>query len=281
MDERLSLKEIETLTGLLNQSGISTLEDLKRCIVTNADHGIGWVASQANASQSSLVALLVADMRDDPTRSDNRELLHYWRALKTFPARRGLPTLKRNWLDLIVFAVLPIMLIGLGFRAYSINKTVVPYVRVKAPSGLPIFHKINDEVEIAAKPGAEGALTSLDKARNRYTLVPIAAGAALKEDALLSAELSNKMKDRKILTLSLGAGGQDSGLPIPREATLVLSPKEFNALEKESVSFGVIVLRIDKKGDSSIATVALPGDQFDRAARLLASHDVFLAQPLQ
>lgn len=281
IDEALPRSEIEDLSALLNQSGIKTLADLKRCIANDADHGIEWVADRAKASKSLLVTLLIADMSVDASRRDNRDLLYYWRPAKRLRARRGMPKLRTNWLDLIAFAIVPIILLGMGLRAYSINKTVVPYVRVKAPSGLPSFQKVNDEIEIATKPAGDRALRSLDQARNRYTLSPVAAGAALNEDVLLSAELSKKMDNRKILSLQLGAGGQVAGLPIPREAILVLSPKQRDAQETELVSFGVIILRIDKNGDSSIATVALPGDQFDRAARLLASHDVFLAQPLQ
>jgi len=280
MDDPEPDNTIEALSTRLHESGIKTLADLKRCIATNADHGIGWVASHAKASKSLLVALLIADLSDDATRSDHRDLLYYWGTLKTFRARQR-PKLRKLWPDLVAFTVLPMMLIGLGLRAYSINKAIVPYVRVKAPAGMPVYHRVSDEIEMASRPGAQGALASLEKALNRYTLEPVAAGAPLKEDALLSAELSNKMRDRKILSLPLGAGDQVSGLPIPREAILVLSPKELDAQEKESVSFGVIVLRIDKTGDSSIATVALPGDQFDRAARLLGSHNVFLAQPVQ
>lgn len=281
LDDPLPLSEIEALSALLNQSGIKTLADLKRCVATDADQGIDWIASHAKSSKSLLMALLIADMSEDPSRSDHRNLLYYWRELRRFRTRRKLPDLKTNWLDLIAFVVLPITLIGIGWRAYSINTSVVPYVRVKAPSGLPIYHKVNDMVEIATKPAAKGSLTSLDQARNRYTLLPVAPGATLTEATLLSAELSNKMDGRKILSLPIGAGREVSSLPIPREAILVLSAKQLDARETESVSFDVIILRIDKQGDSSIATVALPSDQFDRAARLLASHDAFLAQPLQ
>jgi hypothetical protein len=272
--------EIETLSALLKQNEIKTLADLKRCIAVNADHGVVRVADHAQASKTLLVALLIADMGNDPSRNDDKDLLYYWRGLKT-RARRRWPQLRRNWPDLLALVMLPLVLISLGYRAYSINKTLMPYVRVKSGSGLPIFHKVDDEIEIDRKPGSASGLTALEQARNRYTLVPVGAGSPLKEGALLSADLSNKMKDRIIFSVPLGGAGQSYGLPIPGEAILVLSPKTFDATEKGSVSFEVIVLRIDKKGDSNIATVALRSDQFDPAARLLASRDAYLAQSLR
>jgi hypothetical protein len=37
-------------------------------------------------------------------------------------------------------------------------------------------------------------------------------------------------------------------------------------------------LRIDQSGGNTAALVAIPKDDFDKASRLLGSHDVFLAQ---
>ncbi len=315
MADLATLNEIDALSVLLSRCGIKTLADLKRCIGSDADDGIGWVAINSGASESLLFAVLIAEIGEDPGKKDTRNLLRYWRALKTFPAvlsqvasdarlpgkqkgarrarvwrvfrqllvrcRRRLPRLRRNWPDVIVFAVLPMILIGLGLRAHSISKRIVPYVSVKAAASLPIFHRVNDEIEIATTPGPKDALTSLDEARNRYTLMPVAAGAPLTNDLLLSLDLSNKMQNRQILFLPLKPGSYDSNLPIPCEAILILSPRQPDPQVAEPDSFEVIVLRLQEKGDSRVASVAVPTNKFERAARLLASRDIFLAQAMR
>ena len=62
----------------------------------------------------------------------------------------------------------------------------------------------------------------------------------------------------------------------PTEALMTLSDRQDGS--KEPATFGVIVLRLDQSSGGTSAVVAIPKDDFDKASRLLGSHDVFLAQ---
>src|SRR5260370_40050289 len=106
-------------------------------------------------------------------------------------------------------------------------------------------------------------------------------GAPLPNDFLFSLDFQKKRKNRQILFLPLKPGSYDSNLPIPCEAILILSPRQPDPQVAEPDSFEVIVLRLQEKGDSRVASVAVPTNKFERAARLLASRDIFLAQAMR
>lgn len=306
MPDDVSLSDIEALSVRLSECGIKTLEDLKRCIGTDADSGITWLADNSEVPESLLLAILIAEIGDDPSKKDDRNLLHYWRPLKSFLAvlsqsktnqkgrlsgwnisvvrqllirfRRRLPNLRTNWPDLVVFTVLPVILAGLALRAYSINKKIEPYVRVKAAADLPIFHRITDEIEMVTAPNPKGSLKSLEDASSRYTLTPVAAGAPLTDNELLSRDLSNKTQNRQIMFLPLKAGSYDPNLQIPCEAVLILSPRQPNPETMKPIFFEIIILRIANSADSKVATIALSANSSELAATLLASHEIFLAK---
>jgi len=205
-----------------------------------------------------------------------------WEVLRHSAARPRhlLPSWKRHWLDLLAFVILPLLLFGLAYRAYSLSQNAVPHVDVSSTVGLPVFHKITKEVELKAETRSQGAFTSVEKVLDRYTLAAIPAGSLIKENQLLSPELSAKMQDRRILTVPVKPGTYSSTLSPPSEAIMLLSPHEL-AAEMQTVAFDVIVLSLEKSGDTSSATVALPEDKFNIAAKLLASHDAYLGQKAQ
>ena len=319
MAEAVTLKQIHDLAMALNNCGVATLGDLKKCIAKDPDEGIRWVTTKSESSQPLLVSLLIAEIADDSDASDDRPLIYCWRPLQPFSSvlsqstaeikelwaqtgrralwqarepvwavlrqsvvrpKRRLGNWKRHWLDALLFLVLPGLLLGFAIRAHAINKRVIGYVAVKRESSIPAFQRINGEVELRSDPASKGAFTNIDQVSGRYTLVNIPAGKILQSDQLLSPELSARMHNRRILSIPIKYGAYNSTITLPTEAILVLSPRQPDLKVTTPLSFQVIVLTLQSIGDSRAAIIAIDRDNFDTAASLLASHDAFLSQPL-
>lgn len=316
MTDPVTLKQIQELAGVLSRHGVTTPAELRRCISVDVDEGIQWLAINTGTSETLLMALLLAEFAEDTLQKDNRTLARHWQTLKTFPAvaslsaidirdiwrdrgldltwesgkpiwhvvrqslirtRHLLSNWRRHWFDLLVLVVLPLILISLFLQVLSANKKNVRHVAVQPGAGLPVFHRITGEVELKGAPGLPGAFTSIDQVKDRYTLVALPGGSMVESNQLLSADLSNKMQNRNILTVPIKPGNYLSTLSPPAEAIMLLSPRQLD-LKAEAVSFPVIVLRLESNGEMRSATVALTEDRFKIAAALLASHDIFLSQ---
>jgi hypothetical protein len=318
MADAVSVKKIEQTAAALQECGLATLDDLRTCVSKDVDTGIRCVSINSGISPALLMALLIAEARDDAAKKGTRKLLRYWRSLKTFSAVWSLSTieiralwgnktlggflwgrkpvwvvlrqsavrLKRiwhnrrsHWLDALAVGLVLFLSIGLVFRLSSIAKVSRQYIAAKQDVSLPAFHKIADDVEMKTAVGPKGSFTNIEEVRGRYTLTPIPAGGMLQTAQLLSFDLSKKISGGKLLSVPLKTGSYIATLSAPAEATMVLSPRTLDAkLPASSQTFNVIVLRIENSGDAKSAAVVLPADKFDSAATLLGSHDVFLVQ---
>jgi len=313
----VTIKKLRETTAALRAAGIHTLEDLRLAIGKNLATGIAVVSRHTGASQALLVALLITEAKDDAGKQGRRELLAYWRGLKTFRAvlalsraeinelwkskrvaawresrdpvatvfrqavarpRRLLSNWRRHWLDVLII-LLPLILVLLVLRANSINKNNLHYVA--AATTVPAFHRISNEVENKSAPAMKGAFTNIDQVRDRYTLATIPAGAILEKNQILSARLSEKMQGRKILSVPIRTGNYSPTLATPVDAIMVLSPRDPSLKATSSTIFEVIALRIEGSGETRSAVVALPEDSFNVATLLLGSHDVFLSQTVR
>jgi hypothetical protein len=171
-------------------------------------------------------------------------------------------------------------------------------VSVKGFAEVRAFQRINDEVELTTAQSSSDAFTSVEQVRGRYTLVPLAPGAALGSTQILSADLSSKIQNRTILSVPLKPGTYTEEIFAPSEAVLVLSPREdlqgdasrrggaLNQVEvaREQVpptTFQIILLAVDQSGENRSATVAILKDDVDKVAALLGSHDAYLSQPVR
>ena len=189
---------------------------------------------------------------------------------------------RRHWPDALVIVILPVLLLFLALRAQSINNRNVPYVTVQQGAAVTAFQKLTNNLVLTNVPYAKGGFTSTDQVLGRYALVNLPAGATLSSDQVLSSELSGKMQERRILSVPVKTGTYVATMKVPCEALMVLSPRKEDAKDdaKEiaAVSFGVIVLRLEKTGETTSAIVAIQKDELNKASPLLASHDVFLTQ---
>lgn len=308
-----TLHDILTAVVALSDADIRTLEDLRQCLNRDVDQNLGWLAKQTNIKDALLTALLLAEFYDDTGTKGKRRLRNYWRGLKTIPGevrtawaeivrerdenksslgvglqqalgvaghvavrqQRIWYNWRQHWLDAVVLVLLPLLIGSLALRAQSINQRTVPYVTIRTDAGIAAFEELTGHVELKDIPHKNGAFTSLDEVAGRYALVNLLPGAMLSKDQVLSPELSRKMPSRRILSLPINPAAFSSTMKTPGEALMTLSARQH---DKEPASFEVIVLRLDQSGGSTSAVMAIPKDDFDKATRLLGSHDVFLAQ---
>jgi len=310
-----TLKEILSAVLALSNADICTLEDLRKVLNKDVDKNILWLAQQTNIKDALLTALLLAEFYDDTGTKGKRRLRNYWRGLKTIPGevragwaetvsewernktrslgvglqqalgvagqvavrqRRIWYNWRQHWLDAVVLLILPALIVALALRAQSINKRTVPYVTVRTDAGISAFQELTGHVELKNVPYKNGAFTSLNEVSGRYALVNVPPGVTLSSDQVLSPELSRKMPQRRILSVPIDAGAISSTMKTPSEALMTLSARQNES--KDPASFEVIVLRLDQTGGNTSAVVAIPKDDFDKASRLLGSHEVFLAQ---
>lgn len=313
--DNATLKEILSVVVALKNTDIGTLEDLRQCLNRDVNKNIRWLADHAEIKNPLLTALLLAEFYDDTGTKGKRRLRNYWRGLKTVVGeiRAGWSEIghewdknkrgslgvglqhalgvagqvavrqqrvwynwRHHWFDAVVLVMLPVLIVSLAVRAQSINNRTVPHVTVRTDAGIAAFEQLTGHVELKNVPHKDGAFTTLDEVAGQYALVSLPPGAMLSKDQLLSPELSRKMPSRRILSIPIKTGAFSSTLKAPGEALMTLSARQEE--RKEPASFEVIVLRFDQSGGSTAAIVAIPKEDFDKASRLLGSHDVFLAQ---
>lgn len=309
-----TLKDILSTVVALGDTDIRTLEDLRQCLNRDVDKNIFWLAKQTEIKDALLTALLLAEFYDDTGTKGKRRLRNYWRGLKTLPGevRTGWAEIVREWgedkrhgLDVglqhakgvaalalarqqrfwynwrhhwfdVVLVLLAVLIASLALRAQSINQRTVPYLTVRTDAGVAAFEELSNHVELKKVPYKDGAFTAVGDVAGRYALVSLPQGAMLTKDQVLSPELSEKMRSRRILSVPINTGTFSSTMKTPTEALMTLSARQDQG--KEPASFEVIILRLDQSGDSTSALVAITKDDFDKASLLLGSHDVFLAQ---
>jgi hypothetical protein len=116
-------------------------------------------------------------------------------------------------------------------------------------------------------------------------LVPLAGGAPVLTNQLLSKELSNKIQNHSILSIPLKSGTYVRDLSPPCEGVLLLSPRETKSAPVASETaakqhkFEVVLLAIDKSDDAVTATVAVRAEDVEKAGALLGSCDAYLSKP--
>lgn len=314
--DTVTLKRLEELATLLASHKITTLRELRKAVGTDVETGIHSTAENIDGPQGLLLALLIAESKDDGANKDSRRLSPYWRSLKTIRAiyrlskaeitqinepwwrriyleraavwavtrqcfirpKRALRNWKHHWADALIVLSILALFSGVATVVKSLNRPLPGYVIVNRKAGLPSWHQISDaDLDTQTAPRAISSFTDFAQVRNRYTLTALAAGAPLQETQLLNANLSAKLKGRYILTLPLKPTSYSRTLSPPTEALMIMAPRSAD-VKTTPAPFDVIILMIETVGDSRVVTLAICNDEFPTARQLLASHDVFLAQ---
>lgn len=267
----------------LEQKEIKTIDDLWRCVGGDFDAGITTVAAKAAVDQQLLYALLIADSLGDSRhrveegpfklRSIPKRL---WLALK-----RLWYTRERHWLEALL-GVATLLLVALAIRAGYVNPRMTEQVVVNPSTRLLAFQSIRaNDVLLKRVPQEQGAFTSVEKVIGRYPLRSVASGATLHEEQLVTEELSDAMRDRRVLSIPVNTRALSSSLAPPAHVWLLLSTRATGENVPQPVLLkDVILLTINRQGDTASIEVAVTEECLKAMEPLLGASETFVLQPV-
>jgi hypothetical protein len=178
-------------------------------------------------------------------------------------------------------ALLAGLLVLLGLLAWRWIASVVsmPSPVLVAGQNLPAFHVlVESDLASAAKGAQAGSFTQPAQVSGRYLLRPLAMGEVITEDLVSSKRLDpSALAGQYVLTIPIPAGGLDSSLEPGDPAWLILSPRDL----PESVTAGAVeapalLLKLEKSGDLTLATLAIPIDRHAAIVNALGLSQVIL-----
>ena len=73
MPASITRRKINETAALLGCRGIRTLDDLRMCISQDLDRGIHWISINTGASRALLIALLIAEAKDEAAKKGTRD----------------------------------------------------------------------------------------------------------------------------------------------------------------------------------------------------------------
>lgn len=175
------------------------------------------------------------------------------------------PRLGFNEIALLAAALLLLAL--LVWRWVAPLVSAPPQVLV-AGQNLPAYHVLAEaDLASAAKKAPAGSFTQPTQVAGRYLLRPLATGEAITKDLLSEKALDPAaLTGQDVLTLPVPAEGLDPSLKPGDPAWLVLSPRDPPegapaAAAAGAVEAPAILLKLEKSGEVTLATVAIPKDQ--------------------
>ncbi len=184
----------------------------------------------------------------------------------------------RLWPDLLIVG-LPLLFIGLGVRAYLLDRRVVQRVAVKQGATLSKFTVI-DTKQLITRPvlNESGTFASVDDLKQRYFVRDVTPGSLVKEDQLLPANLSWELSARQLLTLPVKSDVRAPVQPLERVKLMLASREK----DKPGIVINdVILLTTTKNGEANSVVVAVTDDAAKSMAPLLGLSDVFVLQVSQ
>lgn len=266
----------------LARGGVRTVDDLWACISRRVDEGVSTVAGKTNINRSVLLAFLISDALDDPRRSYKpkpKENL-FWLIPKWLgaQAQRLWGTRRTRWPDLLLVA-LPLLIIGLGLRGQSLNRSVVQRVAVDSGVTLPAFACIDTgKLTTRAVLNEPGSFATVDELKERYPLRDLAPGELVKDEHLVPVGLSKSLAQRRLLSLPIkNSSSIESAQPMDR-VKLIFAPRDKD--QSGVVIDDVIFLSAKKEGDATFARVAISELEVSRIEGLLGTCDLFISQTL-
>lgn len=158
------------------------------------------------------------------------------------------------------------------FRVCSPSPSMVRSHIAQRKDGLPAYHKLDpqDLMTLTGDKVGDGAPIG------RYTLKLISEKAIIKEDDLLSADLSAEMIRRSVLFIPVSASSISSSLEPNSKLTIIVSWPEPRA-GTDLVS-DVILLGVERRPDSVTLAVGVTNDQFNKIRVLLADSKFHVAK---
>lgn len=278
-----------TIDTLL-QKQFQTVDDLWESIGPKFSVGITRLGTETGITKEQLIEVLAEGAQEPETAPGE-----YWTRFKAWRPVRSFALLWMSlwskvpapafWPELVALLILCV-LVGL-LLAHAVWK--IDTVMVKTETGLPAFHVIKeDDLEVKQAINIPGSLTSKSSAVGHYLLQQLPKGARLYDKQISKAKLSDEdSANRHVLSVPVKAGAIIPTLSPLDRVRLLFSPRHTNeandnagAVPNVTSIDDVIVLSVNRQGDSSSIVVALRADLAE-VAKLLSTSDVLVAQPMR
>jgi hypothetical protein len=239
----------------LKDNDVITVADLWEAIGSDFPDGIKNVAKLTGVEEAKLREVL----KQEAVAPQAKFVGRYWREL----------------LAVVIGAILLFLLIRNAVRRHD---TLV----VIAPSGLSAFHVIQTgDVQPAKMFSVHDSFTAENQVIGRYLLQPVSTGAVLLNSQLGPPELKEQLNGRQVVTMPIKSAAISSTVRPASRVRLLFSPRnpDDSKTITDLIIDDVIVLAVNRQGDSSSITVALKNkDDLAKTLLLLSTSDILISE---
>ena len=260
------------VVATLKRNKVVTVEDLWAEIGSDFTTGINQVAAATQIDEAQLREIIRQEAVAYKPRSNGR-----WHRFLFFVGR--------YWRELLALIIALVLLSLLVRNVVRRRDTLV----VTAANGLPAFHVIRaDDVQPAKMFRVEDSFAVENDVIGRYLLQPVSPGAALLNSQVGPKSLTGHLDGRQVLTIPIKGSAISSTVRPASRVRLLFSPRNQDVCCQNVSKTGkpddlvlndVIVLSINRQGDSSAITVALKSaEDLTKALLLLSTSDIFISE---
>jgi hypothetical protein len=235
------------VANLRDKGGIRNFDDLWSQVGADFDAGIENVSKKAEIAKDTVTALLIAESLDQ------LRIKHGW--LSSFRNRyqwtyKGLR-----------FLLVLVVVLALGYGLYRLAQRI-PFPQqlvVTNPRGVAAYRAITKD-DVAFRKvlfRSEKSVNDPSQVVGRYALAKLKTGASIRNDQLLSAELSNAIQGKYIVSVPIKASAL---APTPKagdKLTLLAVAAPVNNQPQTISSVDVILLGVEQRDGRPILTVAV------------------------
>lgn len=250
----------------LKANKVTTVDELWQMIGPNFETGIQRVTEITGVSKDQLYEIL------------KQQVVPY---NKSF-----IPRMRHHWLEVLALIIIGVLLTVLIRNSIQRQDTLV----INAPNGLPAFHIIaSGEVRSEKRFGRYDSFTGESEVIGSYLLQPVSHNAVLRKSQLASPALKEQLTGRQVLTIPVKSSAITPTIEPASRVRLLFSPRtpaEYKTSTTPDLSHiianfiidDVIVLSIQRQGDSSSITVAFKNEE-DRkkALALLTTSEILIS----
>lgn len=238
----------EDVANLRDPGGIKTFDDLWAQVGADFDKGIENVSKAAKVEKDTVTALLIAES------IGQLRIKHGW--LSSFRNRY-----KRTYNGLRFLLVL-IVVLALGYGLYRLSPRIAfpQQVVVTNPQGIPAYRVITKDDIALSKVlfRTEKSVDDLSQVVGRYALTKLEPGAPILKDQMLSAELSNELNGKFIVSVPIKASALAPAPKAGDKLSLLAVSAPVNNQPQTISAVNVILLAIEQRDGGPMLAVAVP-----------------------
>jgi len=250
---QIDIDKIEGLTpmdvaNLRDKGGIKNFDDLWSQVGADFDVGIENVSEKAEVAKNTVTALLIAESLDQLR--INHGLLSSFRSRNQWIYKR------------LRFLLILIVVLALGYGLYRLAQRI-PFPQqlvVANPQGVSAYRAITKD-ELAFRKvlfRSDNSVNDLSQVVGRYALTKLNPGAPITNDQLLSAELSNEIHGKYIVSVPIKASALVAAPKAGDKLSLLAVAAPANNQPQTISAVDVILLAIEQRDGGSILAVAVP-----------------------